>query len=108
MRNTSLRVKLLSSFGVLAALVLGVGIIGWQGIHVSQEQVRGLEQINQAISRMDHVVQSNAATAEESASAAEELSAQAQTMDSLVDDLARVVKGRAERAQTRELVALRR
>jgi methyl-accepting chemotaxis protein len=35
----------------------------------SQEQARGIEQLNQAVAQMDKVVQQNAANAEESASA---------------------------------------
>ena len=41
---------------------------------------------------MDHVTQQNAATAEEVASTSEEMSAQAQTLQELVDSLAAQVK----------------
>jgi len=47
----------------------------------SSEQAKGIEQINTAVSQMDKITQSNAASAEESASASEELSAQAREMD---------------------------
>lgn len=43
----------------------------------SNEQATGISQINQAISQVAQVVQTNSATAEESASASEELSSQA-------------------------------
>jgi methyl-accepting chemotaxis protein len=46
----------------------------------SLEQTQGITQINTAVSQMDKVTQSNAATAEETAAAAEELNAQAETM----------------------------
>jgi len=43
----------------------------------SKEQVLGIDQVNQALEQIDMVTQSNAASAEESASAAQELSSQA-------------------------------
>jgi methyl-accepting chemotaxis protein/methyl-accepting chemotaxis protein-1 (serine sensor receptor) len=46
----------------------------------SQEQTRGMDQIAQAITQMEHVTQKTAASAEESASASEELSSHAKTM----------------------------
>ena len=48
----------------------------------SREQSQGIEQVNLAVSQMDRVTQSNAASAEESASAAEELNAQAHSLRS--------------------------
>lgn len=50
----------------------------------SQEQARGIEQVNTAVSEMDKVVQVAAANAEESSSAAEELSSQAEELTGLV------------------------
>ncbi|WP_316044042.1 methyl-accepting chemotaxis protein [Variovorax sp. N23] len=43
----------------------------------SQEQTQGIEQVNQAITQMDHVTQQNAALVEESAAAATALNVQA-------------------------------
>ncbi|MDP6180989.1 MAG: methyl-accepting chemotaxis protein, partial [Desulfatiglandales bacterium] len=59
----------------------------------STEQAQGVVQINQAVSQMDKVVQTNAANAEESASASEELSAQATSMESMVDELDFLISG---------------
>jgi methyl-accepting chemotaxis protein len=50
----------------------------------SQEQSRGIEQVNTAVSEMDKVVQVSAANAEESSSAAEELSSQTEELAGLV------------------------
>jgi len=50
----------------------------------SQEQSRGIEQVNKAVAEMDKVVQSAAANAEESSSAAEELASQSEELSSLV------------------------
>jgi methyl-accepting chemotaxis protein len=50
----------------------------------SQEQARGIEQVNKAITEMDKVVQQSAANSEESSSAAEELAGQSQEMAAMV------------------------
>ena len=59
----------------------------------SSEQFQGVKQINTAIGEIDHSVQQNAATSEETASAAEEMNAQAEQMKTIVDDLVRLVEG---------------
>ncbi len=59
----------------------------------AEEQARSVSEINNAVSQLDSVTQSNAAGAEESASAAEEMSAQAGEMKSLVQDLVGIVSG---------------
>ena len=58
-----------------------------------KEQTQGIAQINIAVSQMDKVTQSNAASAEESASAAEELNAQAESLKGSVADLLKMVNG---------------
>ncbi len=63
----------------------------------SAEQAQGVEQVNVAVSQMDKVTQQNAAGAEESASAAEELSAQAQTVKGMVNELVALVSGGGNR-----------
>jgi methyl-accepting chemotaxis protein len=59
----------------------------------SNEQARGIEQVNTAVMDMDKVTQQNAANAEESASAAEEMNAQAEQMKGVVGELVAVVGG---------------
>ncbi|MBN2445676.1 MAG: MCP four helix bundle domain-containing protein, partial [Phycisphaerae bacterium] len=59
----------------------------------SEEQARGVDQVNTAVSQMDQVTQQNASGAEESASAAEELTAQAAATKSFVDELVALVRG---------------
>jgi methyl-accepting chemotaxis protein len=67
----------------------------------SKEQTLGIEQVNIAVSQMDKVTQSNAASAEESASAAEELNAQAESLKAAVGDLLKMVNGQdTTRTQT--------
>ena len=60
----------------------------------SQEQARGIEQIGKAITQMEHVTQTTAASAEESAAAAEELTSQSRTLKGVVQRLAAMVGGR--------------
>ena len=59
----------------------------------TSEQAQGIEQLNQAVTVMDQVTQTNAATAEESASASEELNAQAECMLEVVGELISLVNG---------------
>ena len=59
----------------------------------SKEQSQGIGQITTAMTEMDKVTQSNAASAEESASAAGQLSLQAGNLMSAVDDLNVLVHG---------------
>jgi methyl-accepting chemotaxis protein len=59
----------------------------------SSEQFQGVQQVNTAIGEIDHSVQQNAATSEETASAAEEMNAQAEQMQSIVDELVTLVEG---------------
>lgn len=57
----------------------------------SNEQGEGIAQINTALTQMDKVTQSNAATAMESASAAEELNGQSQELRTAAEQLAVLV-----------------
>jgi methyl-accepting chemotaxis protein len=59
----------------------------------SNEQARGIEQVNKAVSEMDKVVQQNAANAEENASASEEMSAMSEQMQRFVAELVNLVNG---------------
>jgi methyl-accepting chemotaxis protein len=53
----------------------------------SQEQAKGIEEIARALTEMDKVTQGTAASAEQSASASQEMSAQAQALSLIVDEL---------------------
>lgn len=59
----------------------------------SEEQAKGIEQVNQAIHQMDKVVQHNAANAEESAAVAEELHAQADQMSGIIEQMMAIGNG---------------
>jgi methyl-accepting chemotaxis protein len=51
-----------------------------------QEQARGIDQVNKAITSLDQVTQQNAALVEEAASAAESLSEEAQHLDQMMSN----------------------
>jgi methyl-accepting chemotaxis protein/methyl-accepting chemotaxis protein-1 (serine sensor receptor) len=61
-------------------------------VHVgSEEQARGVEQIARAMTQMEQVTQSSAASAEQAASAGESMSTQAMNMRHVVEDLEQMV-----------------
>jgi methyl-accepting chemotaxis protein len=60
----------------------------------SQEQSLGIKQINRLMNGMEDIVQSNAASSEETAGSAEELSAQAVELHLIIDELAELVEGK--------------
>ncbi len=66
----------------------------------SRELSSGIDQVSQAVTQMDEVTQSNAASAEESAGASEELNAQADALKDAVRTLKRLVDGGAIRSAT--------
>ncbi len=66
----------------------------------AREQAQGIDQLNQAASEMDKVVQQNAADSEESASAAQELTSQAEELENMVATLTSMV-GAASRNRRR-------
>jgi methyl-accepting chemotaxis protein len=60
-------------------------------VRSGREQNSGIDQINTAVSRIDHVTQANSAAAEQSAAAAREMAAQAQDLGESVTDLMALV-----------------
>ncbi|MGD9548822.1 MAG: methyl-accepting chemotaxis protein [Candidatus Krumholzibacteriia bacterium] len=62
----------------------------------SGEQAQGISQVNKAVTEMDQVTQTNAASAEESASAAEEMKSQAGQLAAYVKELQALVGGRQD------------
>ncbi|MBM3226447.1 MAG: hypothetical protein FJZ47_22005, partial [Candidatus Tectomicrobia bacterium] len=53
-------------------------------VEASQEQSLGLTQVNQAVTQLDHVTQTNAAQVEQLTSTAQGLSQQAESLEALV------------------------
>lgn len=64
---------------------------------MSRQQAQGIDQVSQAMTRMERVTQGAAATAEESAAVSEELNAQAETSLQVVADLAALATLRRRR-----------
>ncbi len=98
-KNSKSGVDIAAEVGkVLEDIVQGIGkttdLVG-EIAAASQEQAQGIDQVNTAMSQMDKITQQNAANAEESASASEELSAQAEQMNEVVNELAALVGNRA-------------
>ena len=98
--KTALGVQLTDKVSLtLQAIVTQAGKVDQLAAEVataSKEQMQGITQVNSAISEIDKVTQSNAASAEESASAAEEMSAQTIVLKDSVAELLAMVKGAAE------------
>ncbi|MFH0725612.1 MAG: methyl-accepting chemotaxis protein [Pseudomonadota bacterium] len=69
----------------------------------SNEQAKGVDQINGAVLDMEKVTQTIAAGAEESAAASEEMYGQAESMNAYVSDLLKVVNGTSVRHETPDL-----
>jgi methyl-accepting chemotaxis protein/methyl-accepting chemotaxis protein-1 (serine sensor receptor) len=63
--------------------------------HGSAEQTDGIRQVRHALSQMEQVSQSTAATAEESAAAAQQLNAQSEALKSVVVHLNGIIGGHA-------------
>lgn len=59
----------------------------------SEEQAKGISEINKAIIQLDQVTQINAGSAEQTAAASEQLSAQAQNMKTNISILSEVING---------------
>ena len=85
--------KTKEAFGENTVIAAKIGQLIDEIATASNEQARGIAQINIAVSEMDKVTQQTAANAEESASASEELNAQAEQMKTFVNDLILIVGG---------------
>jgi methyl-accepting chemotaxis protein len=82
---------------ILAKIVEGINKVSQLAKEIavaSDEHAQGVNQINLAVSEVDKVTQSNAATSEECASASEELSGQAKELNELIREMARIVGAR--------------
>lgn len=87
--------KVAESLNQIAAKARGVDDLVGEIAAASKEQAQGIAQVNIAVTQLDKVTQSNAASAEESASASEELKAQAAAQKETLSELTSLVRGRA-------------
>ena len=67
----------------------------------SEEQAKGIEQINEALAQMEDVTQNNAANAEESAAASSEMNQQAEILQEHVTTLTAIVVSAALKVTNR-------
>jgi methyl-accepting chemotaxis protein len=70
------------------------------------EQAQGVHEITRAMSQLDQVTQTNAATSEEAAGAAEELSAQADALQRMVMILVETIQGSKETKSVHSIAAI--
>ncbi|MBE2214380.1 MAG: MCP four helix bundle domain-containing protein [Opitutaceae bacterium] len=92
-RGVAINDSVARALGQIVAKVREVDSLVSEVAGASNEQSRGIGQVNVAVAEMDKVTQSNAANAEESASASEELNAQAEMLRATVGTLASLVDG---------------
>lgn len=104
-----------NSVNIAKAVKESVESIGEQATKVSDlleeisvatnEQAQGVEQINKAVSQMEMALQSNAATADESAAASRSLQEQAINVRDIVDSLIVLVDGTDTLKSSKKLIA---
>jgi methyl-accepting chemotaxis protein len=92
-QGVALSQKVTATLNVIVTKAELVDQLATEVAGASSEQTQGISQINTAVSQMDKVTQSNAASAEESAAAAQELNAQAGLMRQSVQELLQLVGG---------------
>jgi hypothetical protein len=89
--------KLGVSFGEIVDYARQVDALVAEITSGSGEQEQGIGQISTAVTHMDQVTQTNAASTEETASAAQEMAAQAESLKATADELNAVVTGRRKK-----------
>jgi methyl-accepting chemotaxis protein len=86
-KNLNATPRLLLGFGLLIVLIAAISclaiIVGEIAV-VSSGQSAGIEQVNTAVTQMDHVTQSNSTQTEELSATAQTLSGQAAPLTQLV------------------------
>jgi methyl-accepting chemotaxis protein len=98
--------KTSDAFAAVASGSSKVGELVEEIAAASNEQARGVEQINTTMAQIDKITQQNAANAEESAASSEELSAQSQQMKHVVDKLLAKVGGNKNKNVKKKHVSL--
>lgn len=94
-RGVQISIKVAQSFEQIVTKTRDVDQYVAEIATASHEQAQGVSEVNSAVTQMDKVTQSNAASAEECASAAEELNSQAESVKESVNALQKLVDGGA-------------
>ena len=90
-RGVQISTRVAVSFTQIAGKTRDVDQLVAEIALASNEQSQGIQQVSVAVSQMDKITQSNAATAEEAASASEELNSQAVSVSQTVAELEKLV-----------------
>jgi methyl-accepting chemotaxis protein len=99
--GSALVVTTSQEFNSVATAVSKSGELIGEIAEASKEQAAGISQVNTAVSDLDKVVASNAASAEESAAAAEEMNSQAEQMKAHVNELEALAEGAKEKRKVK-------
>ncbi|OPY82060.1 MAG: Methyl-accepting chemotaxis protein I [Smithella sp. PtaU1.Bin162] len=91
-----------SEFSEVASRTGKIGELLQEIAAASDEQARGIAQVNTAVADMDKTVQQNAAGAEKSASASKEMTLQAEQVRQVVQDLVNLVDASQQQKKTME------
>jgi methyl-accepting chemotaxis protein len=89
-----------STIGQITESVSSLSALVEEVSEATRQQATGIEQVRQSVVQMEHVTQTTAATAEESAAASEELNALAGTATQMVGELEALIGGAAAAGQT--------
>jgi len=92
-----------SEFSEVASRTGKIGELLQEIAAASDEQARGIAQVNTAVADMDKTVQQNAAGAEKSASASKEMTLQAEQVRQVVQDLVHLVDASQQQKKTMEI-----
>ena len=98
--GVTISAKVAQSLGEIVEKARKVDALVAEIATASSEQHQGISQVNTAVGQMDKITQSNASSAEETASAAEELNAQSVVMRENVTDLLKLIGGAQAAAAT--------
>ncbi len=89
--------EIVNQAGNISSLILDIA-------SASQEQSKGIAEVNNAVAQMDKVTQLNSANAEEMSSSSEELSGQAQSIRHMVDQLVLILEGEKTSFETENVL----
>jgi methyl-accepting chemotaxis protein len=85
--------RMSSTVGHITTSVQSLSALVEEVSEATRQQANGLEQVRQSVVQMEHVTQTTAATAEESAAASEELNTLAEAATKMVTELENLIGG---------------
>ncbi len=94
-QGTHLLIETGSAFKRMAESSSGIANLVSEISTASEDQARGIDQIEKAMSEMDRVVQQIAASSEENAGTSEEMNGQAEQLKGYVSELVKLVRGKS-------------